>query len=283
MSRTLRALILIGGLLAGPALGGPAVQRLLVRIVTGTEGAPAGAYVELRIREAGHPDRRLPLAGDAPWPPGSTRTIPVSLGEPLDPDAVARVSIYYRGPANAASASWEIASADVYAMAADGHEKPVATAIQGLIRREGEIASSERAASSLMCVTDADCDDGRACNGRERCDPSASNASARGCVPGSPVICPRNQVCMERIGCRGLGTSDATNPPSAAASGGATSDAGRAAAGASGAAPGTALQTCSGRDVLLTDPSGDTRTAPCPAGTACVAQPNGTGVCAPSH
>ncbi len=283
MSRTLRALILISGLIAGPALGGPAVQRLLVRIVTGTEGAPAGAHVELRIREAGRPDRRLPLAGDAPWPPGSTRTIPVSLGEPLDPDAVARVSIYYRGPANGAPASWEIASADVYALSADGHETPLAATIQGLIRREGEIASSERAASSLMCVTDADCDDGRACNGRERCDPPASNANARGCVPGSPVICPRNQVCMERFGCRGLGTGDTANPPIATASAGPISDAGRAAGGASGAAPGAAVQTCSGRDVLLTDASGVVRTAPCPAGTACVAQPNGTGVCAPSH
>jgi hypothetical protein len=281
MLRTLRALLLIGALVAGPALGAPAVQRLLVRIVTGTEGAPAGAYVELRLREVGRPERRLPLPGDAPWPAGSTRAVPVVLSEPLDPDAVARFSIYYRGPANAASAAWDIASADVYAMSADGHEMPLAASIRGLLRREGEIASAERAASSLMCVTDADCDDGRACNGRERCDPGASHANARGCVAGSPVICPTNQVCMERYGCRGLGTSDTASPPVAIASGKPPTEAGRAAGSASGATAGAAVQSCAGRDVLLTDANGATRTATCPPGTTCVAQPNGTGICAP--
>lgn len=281
MLRTLRALVLICGLVAGPTLGAPAVHRLLVRIVTGTEGAPAGAYVELRLREAGRPERRLPLEGDAPWPAGSTRTFPVMLSEPLDPDAVARFSIYYRAPAHAASTSWEIASADVYTLSAEGHERPLAATIQGLIRREGEIASAERAASSLMCVMDADCDDGRACNGRERCDPGARNANARGCVAGSPVICPTNQVCMERVGCRGLGTGETPNAPIAMASGAPPSEPARDGGGALGTAPRAAVQTCSGHDVLLTEASGATRAAQCPAGTACVAQPNGTGICAP--
>jgi hypothetical protein len=284
MLRTLHALALVCGLaVLGPALGAPAVHRLLVRIATGTEGAPVGSHVELRLREAGRPERRLPLAGGAPWPAGSTRTVPVTLSEPLDPDAVARFSIYFRGPPEAPLAAWEIASAGVYALSAEGRESPLGVTIQGLIRREGEIASAERAASSLTCVTDADCDDGRACNGRERCEPGARNADARGCVAGVPVACPTNQVCMERLGCHGMDVGDTSKAPSAAAPAASVSAPVRDTGGVASPVPGAAVQTCSGRDVLLTEASGATRTAPCPVGTACVAQPNGTGICAPTR
>jgi hypothetical protein len=284
MLRTLRALALICAFVfAGPSPGAPAVHRLLVRIVTGAHGAPAGAYVELRLREAGRPERRLPLPSDAPWPADSTRVIPVMLNEPLDPDAVARFSIYYRAPANAAPTSWEISSAEVSAMAADGHETRLAAPIQGLIRREGEIASVERATSSLTCLTDTDCDDGRACNGRERCEPGAHNADARGCVAGTPVTCPTNQVCMEHQGCRGMGADDSSKSAIASASAAPPPEPDREGSGAQSAAPGAAVQTCLGRDVLLNEPSGATRTVPCPSGTACVPQPNGTGICAPGR
>jgi hypothetical protein len=278
--RTLHALALICGLvLVGPALAAPPVHRLLVRVVTGNEGAAPGAYVELRILELGHAERRLPLAGGAPWPAGSTRTVPVPLSEPLDPDAVSRFSIYFRSPANAASSSWEIASVTVYSLSADGREQPLGAAIQGLIRREGEIASAERATSSLTCVTDADCDDGRACNGRERCEPGNRSANARGCVAGVPVACPTNQVCIERLGCRGM---DARDTAAATSAPGPKTIASPPVADAV-VPPGTAVQTCHGRDVMLTDASGAAREAPCPAGTACIAQPNGTGVCAPAR
>jgi hypothetical protein len=283
MLRAYYTLALILGLaVCAPALGVPGVYRLEVRIATGTEGAPAGAHVELRLREAGRAEQRFPLAGDAPWPAGSTRTVPIALNEPLDPDAVARFSIYYRGPAGA-PASWEIASAEVFALSAEGHEWPLGPAIRGVIRREGEISSAERAASSLMCVTDADCDDGRACNGRERCEPGARNANARGCVAGVPVACPTNQVCMERLGCRGMEGSDMAKAPGAGAPAASVPASGRDSGGGTGLATGAALQTCSGRDVLLSEASGATRTAPCPPGTACVAQPNGTGICAPGR
>jgi hypothetical protein len=276
--RKLHALALICGLvLVGPVLAGPTVHRLMVRVATGSEGAPAGAYVELRVVELGHAERRLPLAAGAPWPAGSTRTVPVTLSEPLDPDAVARFSVYYRSPANAAAASWEIANASVYALAADGHEQSLGAPIQGLIRREGEIASAERAVSSLSCITDADCDDGRMCNGRERCDPGHRGANARGCVAGVPVSCPTNQVCMERLGCRGMDARDATATPVA--------DAPKPSPPVAETvmAPTATVQTCHGRDVTLTDASGSSRPAACPAGTACVPQPNGTGICAPTR
>jgi hypothetical protein len=286
MSRALHALALVCGLaLLGPALGAPAVHRLVVRIATGAQGAPAGSIVELRVREAGRPERRLPLAGGAAWPAGSTRTVAVSLTEPLDPETVARFSIYYRGPASAPLSAWEISNAQVLASSADGREVPLGAPIQGLVRGEGEISSAERAASSLMCVTDADCDDGRLCNGRERCDPRAHNADARGCVAGVPVSCPTNQVCIERQGCRGTDGGAPTKSPAAAGATAwppapppasehdATADAKRA----------PPLQTCAGHNVLLTAANGAVRPEQCPTGTACVPQPNGTGICAPAR
>ena len=49
----------------------------------------------------------------------------------------------------------------------------------------------------MTCVSDADCDDHRRCNGRERCAPRSAGADARGCVSGQPTVCPVNQVCSE--------------------------------------------------------------------------------------
>ncbi len=281
--RTLHALALICGfVILGPAFGAPAVHRLLVRVATGGTGVAAGATVELRLVELGRAERRIALAAGAPWPAGSTRTVPVTLSEPLDPEAVARYSIYYKSPANAVLSSWDIASASVYALSADGHEQPLGAPIQGLIRREGEIASAERAVSSLSCVTDQDCDDGHICNGRERCDPGNRSANARGCVAGVPLACPTNQVCMERLGCRGMDSRDATTTPGAAAPK-ATPAAAPSVAEAALPPAAASVQTCRGKDVTLTDASGVTRAAACPTGTACIAQPNGSGVCAPGR
>ena len=59
----------------------------------------------------------------------------------------------------------------------------------------------------MACKSDADCDDKRSCNGLERCAPRAAGADARGCVKGTPVVCPVNQVCGEGVGCRGVGSA----------------------------------------------------------------------------
>jgi hypothetical protein len=77
------------------------------------------------------------------------------------------------------------------------------TTLSGVIARQGELATTDGDQAALICVTDADCDDKRACNGRERCDPRSREADSRGCVKGTPVVCPVNQVCGEGVGCRG--------------------------------------------------------------------------------
>ena len=281
MLRTLQILALSAGFAIGAsALGAAAVDRLEVRIITGSQGAPAGGYVELRLHEAGRAERRLSLAGDAPWPAGSTRTISVPLSEPLDPDAVTRFGIYYRAATGAPRSAWEIASADVFALSADRRERPLGATIRGVISREGEIASVEVGASSLACLTDADCDDGRACNGRERCDPRARNANARGCVAGSPLVCPTNQVCMEGRGCHGIDGFTPRAPTGEAVGASATAT---EATDAPATARSEATQVCDGRNVLLSQPGSPPRVVKCPAGSECVPQPNGTGTCAPVH
>lgn len=254
------------------------VDRLLLRVETGATGLSAGARVELRIREAGRAERHLALPPGTPWPAGSTRTVPLTLAEPLDPDAVSRVGLFVTAAPSGSALAWDVAGAEVYAVLADGRNRPLGEVIRGHLVGTGELAATERSPSAMQCASDADCDDGRSCNGRERCDPRDARANARGCVAGTPVSCPTNQVCMEHLGCRGIdGTSNASPPTIATAAPHAAADRAPAAPGAS------AVQSCSGRDVLLTDPAGATRLASCPAGTACVPQPNGTGICAPAR
>ncbi|MBS0374438.1 MAG: hypothetical protein JSR73_07630 [Proteobacteria bacterium] len=273
----LAALLLIA---ATPSLAAAPVDRLLLRVETGATGLPAGARVELRIREAGRAERRLALPSGTAWPAGSTRTVPLTLAEPLDPDGVSRVGLFVTAPPSGSPLAWDVAGAEVFAVLGDGRNRPLGDVIRGHLAGPGELAAAERTASAMLCVSDADCDDGRSCNGRERCDPRDTRANARGCVAGTPVSCPTNQVCMERLGCRGMEGAPNAPPPAAITTAGAA----HATAEHAPVAPGVpAAQSCSGRDVLLTDVNGATRLASCPAGTACVPQPNGTGICAPAR
>lgn len=48
----------------------------------------------------------------------------------------------------------------------------------------------------MVCDGPADCDDGRFCNGSERCEPGSPAASPRGCVPGDRP-CPMSDSCDE--------------------------------------------------------------------------------------
>lgn len=191
-----------------PADGAPtsalSVKHLQVRVVTGAEELTEGSLVELRVYEAGRVMRSFQLTHGAAWPRDSTLVIPVTLVEPLDPRNVLRVALYYRA-ASPLSPPWEVVSADVEL--ADGnaaHLRLLNATLSGVIEQQGELASEDRDSASLMCATDADCDDHKACNGRERCAPHTRGADVRGCVRGAPMVCPVNQVCMEGRGCAGL-------------------------------------------------------------------------------
>ena len=189
------------------------VSHIQVRIVSGARDLSAGSYVELRIYEAGKGVRRLPLTHGEGWPHDSTRVIPLTLSDALDPRNVLRFSLYYRA-GSALAPPWEVIAADVDLSA--GHEPAellLDTTLSGAIDKQGELASVERDASTMICVTDADCDDHRACNGRERCAPRSAGADARGCIKGSPVVCPVNQVCSEGRGCVGADSSTALAAP----------------------------------------------------------------------
>lgn len=52
-------------------------------------------------------------------------------------------------------------------------------------------AANGGAGGCVSSADDARCDDGRACNGRERCDPT----SATGCVSGTPIVCDDSLAC----------------------------------------------------------------------------------------
>lgn len=199
-------------LCAGAAQSMP-VSHLQVRVVTGPTDLGAGSYIELRIYEAGKAVRRLPLTHGEAWPRDSTLVIPISLNEALDPRTVVRFGLYYRA-ASPLSPPWEVVAADVDLSA--GKEPPqllLDTTLSGEVAGQGELATMERDASTLTCMTDADCDDQKSCNGREQCAPRSAGADARGCVKGSPMVCPVNQICSEGRGCVG---ARALPPPAAA-------------------------------------------------------------------
>jgi hypothetical protein len=188
--------------------GAPAaVSRLQVHITTGANELAAGSSVELRIYEAGKAVRRLALTHGESWPRETTRIIPVALADGLDPRTVSRFSLYYRA-ASPLSPPWEVVAAEVDIESGQAPpERLLNATLTGVINQRGELATEERDPSSMRCATDADCDDRRNCNGRERCAPGSREADSRGCVKGLPLVCPVNQVCTEDRGCRGPDTS----------------------------------------------------------------------------
>ena len=195
--------LLLSALAVAGAQAAP-VNRLDVRIVTGAAELSAGSLLELRIYEAGKSVRRLALNHGGAWPRNSTHVVAVNLNDPLDPRNVARFSLYYRAASPAAS-ELVIVAADVELPSAQGSPQLLLDAtLSGLIPANGELASMERDQAALTCQSDADCDDRKSCNGVERCSPRSAAADARGCVKGTPVACPVNQVCSEGVGCRGV-------------------------------------------------------------------------------
>jgi hypothetical protein len=192
--------------LCGAATQAMPVNHIQVRIVTGLTDLSAGSYLELRIYETGKQVRRLPLTHGEAWPRDSTRVIPLSLSEALDPRTVHRFSLYYRA-ASPLAPPWEVVAADVDLSAGSEPQQLLLNAtLSGQIARQGELASMDRDASAMVCMTDSDCDDHKTCNGQERCAPNTPGADARGCVSGSPLVCPVNQVCSEGRGCVGAGS-----------------------------------------------------------------------------
>lgn len=200
------------------AAAAAAVTQLQVRVVTGHEDLIAGSILELRIYESGKAVRRFPLTHGEGWPQASTRVIPVALSEPLDARSVMRFALFYKA-ASPLSPPWQVVSAEVDLVSGRSPtERLLNTTLSGVIERQGELATEDREPGSLICTSDADCDDQRSCNGRERCAPRTAGADARGCVKGLPTVCPVNQVCTEEHGCRGIdaGSTPAVAPADAA-------------------------------------------------------------------
>jgi hypothetical protein len=195
--------MLLAGVLCATAAEAVPVSRLEVRVVTGGAELSAGSDLELRIYEAGKSVRRLPLVHGEAWLPDSTHLIPVKLNDALEPRNVVRFALYYRAGSPLAPA-WEVVSADVEIPSGqDAPQRLLDATLSGVIAKQGELATVERDQAAMVCASDADCDDHKMCNGKERCAPRTPGADARGCVKGTPVVCPVNQVCGEGVGCHG--------------------------------------------------------------------------------
>jgi hypothetical protein len=208
--------MLLACVLCATAANAAPVSRLEVRVVTGGAELSAGSDLELRIYEAGKNVRRLPLVHGEAWLPDSTHLIPVKLNDALDPRNVQRFALYYRA-GNPLAPAWEVVSADVEIPSGQAAPQRLLDAtLSGVIAKQGELATVERDQATMACSSDADCDDHRACNGKERCAPHTAGADARGCVKGTPVVCPVNQVCGEGVGCHGTDALKKFSPDAAA-------------------------------------------------------------------
>jgi len=192
-------------------VGAVPVSHLEVRVVTGADELSVGSSLELRIYEAGKPVRRLPLVHGEAWPRDSTHIIPVKLSDALDPRNVVRFQFVLRERESLGVRVGDRRRGCRAASANEPPEKLLDATLSGVIARQGELATMDRDQTALACRSDSDCDDKRACNGQELCAPRAAGADARGCVKGTPVVCPVNQVCGEGVGCRGL-TGGVSNP-----------------------------------------------------------------------
>jgi hypothetical protein len=179
------------------------VSHWQVRVVTGAVELSAGSLLELRVYQAGKAVRRFPLTHGETWPRDSTRLIPITVSDGLDPRAVSRFALYYHA-ASPLTPPLEIVDADVeLSPGREPAELLLNATLSGVIARQGELATEEREAGAMTCATDADCDDHQNCNGHERCAPRSAGADARGCVKGLPMVCPVNEVCTEAHGCLG--------------------------------------------------------------------------------
>ena len=188
------------------------VSRLQVRMVTGAADLAAGSLVELRIYQANKNVLRLRLTHGEGWPRDSTRVIPVALVEPLDPRSVVRFSLYYRA-ASAFAPAWEVAAVDVDL--SDGHPPPkllLDTTLSGEIDKQGELATRGGRGERRGLPQRRRLRRSPQCNGHERCAPRSPGADARGCVRGTPLSCPVNQVCVEGRGCVGTSSLNAPAP-----------------------------------------------------------------------
>jgi hypothetical protein len=204
-------ILLASALCAATAAATP-VSQLEVRIVTGDEELSAGSTLELRIYELGKNVRSLPLVHGESWPRDSTHIVPVKLNDALDPRSVVRFGLYYRA-ANPLAPAWEVVSADVELSGSQGSSARLLDAtLSGVIAKQGELATLDREQAALTCASDTDCDDHKSCDGHERCAPRSPGADARGCVKGTPVVCPVNQVCGEGVGCRGVASAKMSVP-----------------------------------------------------------------------
>src|SRR5260370_34660781 len=113
------------------------VTHIQVRVVTGGDELTAGSLLELRIYEAGKAARHLPLTHGESWPRDSTRIIPLTLAEALDPRTVLRFGLYYRAASPLAPA-WEVVAAEVdLPSGGAAPDRLLNATLSGVIERQG--------------------------------------------------------------------------------------------------------------------------------------------------
>lgn len=288
---------------------------LKVQLRLGGDGIRGGGQILLVFDMNDGRKRRFDLNRTREeWPGGATKIIEVNVIPPVLYRDIQRIGIEFHGSQGDFTQTqddFDLAHLQVESRATSSTSPIVNGSRVTVFSREVNTRFEDdqtqwfggvrpQVAVEGICAADSDCDDGRYCNGVERCAPSNANADPRGCLVG-PLPCPAYQHCNEsRQQCDvpcvdqdgdgfdaaycGGNDCDDTDPNrypgnvEVADAADHDEDCDLNTHGVFQAA--AATQICDGRtQVVLVDARERFQRAQCPPNTVCVQQPNGAGIC----
>ncbi|MCB1683874.1 MAG: putative metal-binding motif-containing protein [Pseudomonadales bacterium] len=298
-SRVLPALLLC--LTASPVL---ALSQLYVFIGTGNDDLRAGSSLKLLVQFAGGRSESYDLSRGRRFADNTNTSVVLPISPPSTTH-ITRLALAWQPDRRdfMGDDEWQMNQISVHDGAGPGD--PVIFDLQASatgshkFRGVEELVLTTVSATHVQCQSDGQCSDGLFCNGTELCQPGTSGADARGCATGIPPCA--GSACDERAQACSTACVDADGDGALAAHCGGNdcndNDAGVYPGNVerwdaanrdedcdpdtTGFSAGMAeqVQFCDGEKVQIMASSSRFIAADCPAGTKCIPQPNGTGVC----
>ena len=182
-------------------------QELILEFTSGGDGLRGGDdNVHLRIRGDGPNIEIRNLNKGQEWPGGSVRTVRVPLSPALDPARLTHIVLYMSFGGGIFPDHWHLDSLRV-SLVRGGETQLLWQSTYSpvtVFSTEGPSLEIDLPPRERECVTDSQCDDGRFCNGPERCVIRRVRGDViRACESALEVPqCPQGSLCHEPGQCR---------------------------------------------------------------------------------